>query len=99
MLYRLKNIFLKEILLTLYNSLIGAYINYELLIWGKESHRIDTLQKKTIRQVTNSTYNAHATPLFKREGVLKVQDMLKLRLQKLYFKLSYGLFTIFQLLS
>ena len=34
-LYRLKNLFLKEILLTLYNSLIGSYINYGLIIWGK----------------------------------------------------------------
>ena len=90
-LYRLKNLFPNEILLTLYNSLIESYINYELLIWGKESHRVDTLQKKAIRQVTNSTYNAHTTPLFKREGVLKVQDMFKLRLLKFYYKLSYGL--------
>ena len=90
-LYRLKNLFPKEILQTLYNSLIGSYINYGLLIWGKESHRIDTLQKKATRQVTNSTYNAHTTPLFKREGVLKVQDMFKLILLKFYYKLSYGL--------
>ena len=87
----MKNLFPKEILLTLYNSLIESYINYGLLIWGKESHRVDTLQKKAIRQVTNSTYNAHTTPLFKREGVLKVQDMFKLRLLKFYYKLSYGL--------
>ena len=65
--YGLKNIFPKEILLTLYYSLIGSYIHYGLLTWGKESHRIDTLQKKAIRQVTNSTLNAHTTPLLKRE--------------------------------
>ena len=90
-LYSLKNIFPKEILLTLYNSLIGSYINYGLLIWGKESHMIDTLQKEAIRQVTNSTYKTHTTPLFKRVGVLKVQDMFKLRLLNLCYKLYYGL--------
>ena len=68
-----------------------SYLNYGLLIWEKESHRIDTLQKKAIRQVTNSIYNAHTIFLFKREGVLKVQDMFKLRLVKFYYKLSYGL--------
>ena len=45
-LFRLKNIFLKEILLTLYNALIYSYINYGLLVWGIESSRIEVLQKK-----------------------------------------------------
>ena len=39
-LFRLKNIFAKEILLTLYNTLIYSYINYGLLVWGIESSRI-----------------------------------------------------------
>ena len=32
-LHQLQNIFLKEILLTLYNILILSYINYGLLVW------------------------------------------------------------------
>ena len=51
-LFRLKNIFPKEILLTLYNTLIYSYINYGLLVWGIESSRIEALQKKAIRLVT-----------------------------------------------
>ena len=42
-LYRLKNLFPKETSLTLYNSLIESYINYGLLIWGKESHRVNVV--------------------------------------------------------
>ena len=45
-LYRLKSVFPKEILLTLYNTLIGSYINYGLLVWGVESNRIEVPQKK-----------------------------------------------------
>ena len=63
-LHRLKNIFQKEILLTLYNTLILSYINYGLLVWGVKSSRIDVPQKKAIRLVTNSSYFAHTTPLF-----------------------------------
>ena len=37
-LFRLKNIFPKEILLTLYNTLIYSYIHYGLLVWGIESY-------------------------------------------------------------
>ena len=46
-LFRLKNISPKEILLTLYNTLIHSYINYGLLVWGIESSRIEVLEKKT----------------------------------------------------
>ena len=71
-LYRLKSVFPKEILLTLYNTLIGAYINYGLLVWGVKSNRIEVPQKNAMRLVTNSTYFAYTTPLFQSEGLLKV---------------------------
>ena len=90
-LYRLKNIFPMYILQTLYNSLIVSYINYGLLLWGVESHRVESLQKKAIRLITNSNYSAHTTPLFIELGLLKVQDMFKLKLLKFYYKLSYDL--------
>ena len=90
-LYRLKNIFPMYILQTLYNSLIVWYINYVLLLWGVESHRVESLQKKAIRLITNSNYSAHTTPFFIELGLLKVQDMFKLKLLKFYYKLSYDL--------
>ena len=90
-LHRLKNIFLKEILLTLYNTLILSYINYGLLVWGVKSSRIDVPQKKAIRLVTNSSYFAHTTPLFLAEGLLKVSEIFKLKLLKFFYKLSYDL--------
>ena len=37
-LYRFKNIFPSEVLKTLYSSLIASYLNYGLLLWGKQSH-------------------------------------------------------------
>ena len=79
------------ILQTLYNSLIVSYINYGLLLWGVESHRVESLQKKAIRLIANSNYSAHTTPLFIELGLLKVQDMFKLKLLKFYYKLSYDL--------
>ena len=41
--------------------------------------------------IINSSYVAHTTPLFKDEKLLKVQDIFKLRLLKLYYKLYSGL--------
>ena len=92
-LYRLKNTFPLETLETLCNSLIASYLNYGLLIWGTESHKVFTLQKKAIRLISNSSYICHTNPLFIKLKRLKVGDMFKLKLLKLYYKLSYNLLT------
>ena len=36
------------------------------------------LQKKSIRIITNSPYQSHTEPLFKRTGILKLTDQYKL---------------------
>ena len=45
-LYRLKHIFPEYVLFTLYNSLIVSYINYELLLWGVDCHKPQSLCKR-----------------------------------------------------
>ena len=90
-LFRLKHVFPKEILLTLYNTLIPSYINHRLLVWGIECTQIEGLQKKAIRLVTNSSYIAHTTPLFVEEKLLKIQEIFKLKLPKFYYKLCNNL--------
>ena len=76
-LYRLKNVFPREILKTLYTSLIASYLNYGLLLWGVKSHK--KLREKAIRLVTNSSYFAQTTPLFIKLNLLKIQDIFKLK--------------------
>ena len=56
-----------------------------------ESERIELLQKKAIRLITNSSYTVHTTPLFIELGLLKIQGMFKLKLLKFYYKLSSNL--------
>ena len=71
-LYRLKSVFPKEILLTLYNTLIGSYINYGLLVWGVKSNRIEVLQKKRHKTCHKQhIFCSHYTPLFKSKELLK----------------------------
>ena len=60
--YRLKHIFPMETMMTLYISLIASYLNYCLLLWGTESHRVFTLQKKVIRLISNSSRISHTNP-------------------------------------
>ena len=47
--YRLKHVFPEYVSFTLYNSLIVPYINYGLLLWGVDSHKLQSLQKKALR--------------------------------------------------
>ena len=79
-LYRLKTTFPSEVLKTLYKSLVLSYINYGLLLWGVEVKNLEVIQKRAIRLITVSNYIAHTEPLFIQLGLLKVQDILKLRL-------------------
>ncbi len=46
--------------------MIVSHINYCILAWGYEYSRIFKLQKKTIRIISISKYNAHSEPLFKQ---------------------------------
>ncbi len=81
----------------IYNSLILSHINYGLLLWGYSCKRIETLQKKAIRIITLSKYNAHTEPLFKHLKLLKINDLLKLQTLKLYYKFKHGQLPIYLL--
>ena len=69
----------------IYQSLIHSHLNYGILLWGFEIDNIYPLQKKAIRLLTNSHYIAHTEPLFKKENILKIEDIFKLHCYKLYF--------------
>jgi hypothetical protein len=89
---RLKHQFPQHILLTIYQSLIIPHITYGALTWSK-SHHIHTLikqQKKAIRTITKSKYNAHTEPLFKQTNLLKIEDLRKLLELKFYYKWKSG---------
>ena len=83
---RLKRFLPMSILKTLYNSLILPHLSYGILSWGPKSNRLLKLQKWAIRTVTNSKYNAHTDPIFKKLGLLKIHDIYKSTALKVYFK-------------
>ena len=93
--YRLAKIFPEEILVTLYNSLIASHLNYSILAWGIAATRLEKLQKKAIRLITNSKYIAHTNPLFKRLQLLKIVDIFKLRVLNFYYNLYNGLLPVY----
>lgn len=83
---RLKRFLPQSILKTLYNSLILPHLSYGILTWGTKSSRLVKLQKYAVRTITNSKYNAHTEPIFKKLKLLKIQDLYKSSALKFYFK-------------
>ena len=69
----------KESLITLYNALIKPYFTYGLTVWGNTFKtyikKLETVQKKIVRVITLSEYNAHTTPLFRE---LKIMSIIQL---------------------
>ena len=67
-----------------------SHIAYALSVWGAAQNsamtRLNKLQKKGIRHVCNSTYNAHTSPLFKKEKILKIDDLYKFQCVKIMYK-------------
>ena len=53
---------------------------------GLQYKRLFIIQKKCLRTICLSKYNAHTDPLFKKLNLLKVDDIFKLACLKLYHK-------------
>ena len=81
----------------IYNSLISCHINYGILLWGYSCKRVELLQKKAVRIISLSKYNAHTEPILKHLKLLKVSDILNLQILKLYYKYKHGELPIYLL--
>ena len=88
---RLKHFLPENILLTIYNALVLPHLNYGNLLWGHFSEKLVKLQNKMVRIITNSHYNSHADPLFKKLRVLKATHLCALHELKFCFKLKNSL--------
>jgi hypothetical protein len=84
---KLKHYLPLRTLKTMYTSLIASHLNYGIMCWGYKCKRIEKLQKKAIRTISNSKYNSHTAPIFKKLCLLTVDDMLKKKLYKLFFRM------------
>jgi hypothetical protein len=65
---------------SLYLALIHSHLTYGTLlmnsITAKNKQRIFKIQKKTIRIITGSTYNAHTTPIFLQHNILPYEKLI-----------------------
>ena len=83
---KLKHILPANISLMLYNSLLLPQLNNCILAWGHNCKILIKLQKKALRVISISKYNAHTDPLFKKYRILKLHHLLQLQELKCYHK-------------
>ena len=70
----------------MYDSLILSHLQFGITNWGFEWERISKLQKRALRIMTNSRYNAHTEPLLKKLTLLKVKDIFDVQCLKFWYK-------------
>lgn len=62
-----------------------------MLLWGCKAGQLERLQKKVVRIITCSNYNAHSEPLLKKLFLLKATHICALHELKFCFKLEHNL--------
>ena len=66
----------------IYHSLFESHLHFGSIVYGsagsKNLSAIETLQRKAVRVLTRSAYNAHSDPLFKKHKILKLNDLIQL---------------------
>lgn len=87
---RIKNFLPTYVLVIIYNTLVLPYLNYGTFVWGWKNRQINILQKKSIRIISKSSYNAHTSLLFKNLRILKFGDLCALHDLKLCFQIENG---------
>jgi len=84
-----KHVLNRKHLKTLYYALVYPHIIYGITLWGHtyQVHlsKIIILQKKIVRVISNSEYNAHTEPLFKTLQIIRIADIYKLQVVKFVF--------------
>ena len=83
---RLKRYLPFSALKLMYSSLILSHLQFAITSWGFEWERLSKLQKRAIRIMTNSKYNAHTDPLFKSLKLLKIKDIFDVQCMKFWYK-------------
>ena len=83
---RAKHSLNRQYLIQLYNTLVYPHLLYGIILWGNtytiHLNKLIVLQKKIIRTITGSFYNAHTEPLLKSLKLLKITDIYKLQVAK-----------------
>ena len=76
-----KNLLTKKSLKAIYYSIFHCYLVYCVPIWSctsqKSINNLFVMQKKAVRLISGSRYNAHSEPIFKELGILPLNKIIE----------------------
>jgi len=88
----------KSTLRKLYFSLVYPYLQYCNIVWATtyttNLYRLIILQKRVIRIINYSKYDAHTNPIFKDLNILKFTDICRLQTGQFMFSHAHDLLPI-----
>ena len=90
------------VLRMLYNSLILPHLSYEILTWGAKTigdDKLQLIQKRCIRIISNSSYIAHTEPICKDLRIINSPDMHSVAMWKFYYKLMNNMLPSYLILN
>lgn len=77
----------------IYYATVHSHLQYGCILWGnshrKYLHQLEVAQKKAVRAIFHSKYNAPSNPLFKKGGILKLEDIYDVQLCSLMHRLVH----------
>ena len=80
----------RKMCMDLYYCLIYPFISYGNIVWAStyktSVNSIFLLQKKFVRSVTNSSWDAHSAPLFRNLELLSIYDVNTLQIGTFVFQ-------------
>jgi len=90
-----KNFLTDKALKLLYFSFVHSHIIYAIQVWSScpagQLDQIYKLQKKAVRLIRNSKYNAHTQPIFKKLQILPLPDLISFFRIQFMQKFQFGL--------
>ena len=94
MVYKVRHLCTPSVLRSLYFSLFNSHLSYGLSVWGycisEYSEKIKLLQKKVIRAITFSDFDAPTKPLMKELKILSFEDLYKAQIASLMWDYDHG---------
>ena len=89
LIYQLKDMLPTFVLKTLYHAHVSSILSYCTLVWSGAAltslQPLVRLQKRIIRNITNSDFLAHTAPLFHHCKILNVDNVIKFALGSYFY--------------
>ena len=87
---RLKRYLSPKTLFLMYKTFILGSLIYGILVWGYSTDRLFNRQKRAVRLISKSKFNAHTDLILKNLQILKIEDLHILHVLKCFHQLIHN---------